>query len=229
MIDSKDPYARIARLYDPVLQPFMSQMRWETARLCISRGLRSVLDIGCGTGRQCIILHRHGLQVTGMDSSSAMLEVARSKSPPGISYICAQATALSLPDNLFDAVNFSFSLHENPPHIIQSMLREARRVLKPQGMLLIADYLVPKCLSQFCSHMGIAVIERLAGREHFRNYRHFLAAGGVEGLAGHISGRTIAACRPLLLMSAAVLLLSPADQRSKVLASGHGHKKMPAA
>lgn len=212
MLDSQDPYAKIARMYDPVLQPFMSQMRFETARLCVGRGLRSVLDIGCGTGRQCIILHRHGLQVTGLDSSPAMLEVARSKSPPKISYICAQATALSLSSNLFDAVNFSFSLHENPPHIIQAMLREGHRVLKPQGMLLIADYLAPSCLSQLFAHMGIAVIERLAGREHSRNYRRFLASGGVTGLAGHVSGRNIAACRPLLLKSAAVLLFSREDR-----------------
>ncbi|MFO7876130.1 MAG: methyltransferase domain-containing protein [Desulfovermiculus sp.] len=209
MINSKDPYARIARMYDPVLQPFMGQMRRETARLCIGRGLRSVLDIGCGTGRQCIILHRHGLQVTGVDTSPAMLEVAQAKSPPGISYIYAQATALSLSKQLFDAVIFSFSLHENPPHIIKAMLQEGQRVLKPQGMLVIADYLAPSCLAQLFAHMAVAGIERLAGREHYRNYRRFLAGGGAMGLAGHVSHRHIAVCQPLLFSSAAVLLLVP--------------------
>jgi demethylmenaquinone methyltransferase/2-methoxy-6-polyprenyl-1,4-benzoquinol methylase len=212
MINSKDPYATIARIYDPVLQPFMSQMRRETALLCIGRGLRTVLDIGCGTGRQCIILHRHGVQATGVDTSPAMLEVAQAKSPPGITYICAQATALSLPEHQFDAVIFSFSLHENPPPIIRAMLREAHRVLKPQGMLLIADYLAPGCLSQLFAHMAVAVIERLAGREHSRNYRRFLAGGGVTGLTGHISGRNITVCRPMLWKSAALLLWSAADQ-----------------
>ena len=91
MPDAEDPYVRIAQIYDPLLQPVMARIRWETALYCLHNNLTSVLDLGCGTGRQCIVLHRHGLQATGVDSSPAMLTIARSQSPSGISYYCLDA------------------------------------------------------------------------------------------------------------------------------------------
>ena len=205
MINSKDPYAGIAKIYDPLLQPFIARVRWETALYCLHNNLTSVLDIGCGTGRQCIVLHRHGLQATGVDISPAMLEVARSHSPQSISYLCLDATRTGFPDCSFDAVNFSFALHENELPTIQALLLEGKRVLKPQGMLLIADYLPSSSLPRRFMHLGIAVIERLAGREHYRNYRRFLSAGGVTNVPYSVLKMRALACRHFFFNSLAFI------------------------
>ena len=205
MINSNDPYAGIAKIYDPLLQPFIARVRWETALYCLHNNLSSVLDIGCGTGRQCIVLHRHGLQATGVDISPAMLEVARSQSPQSISYLCLDATRTGFPDSSFDAVNFSFALHENGLPTIQALLLEGKRVLNPQGLLLIADYLPFSSLPRRFVHLGIAVIERLAGREHYRNYRRFLSAGGVTKVPYSVLKMRALACRHFFFNSLAFI------------------------
>jgi len=196
-----DAYAGIARIYDPLLQPLMARVRWEMALYCLHNNLAHVLDMGCGTGRQCIVFHRHGLQATGVDSSPAMLEVARAQSPRSIFYLCQDATRTELPDSSFDAVTFSFALHENTLPNISRLLQEGQRVLKPQGMLLITDYLAPNTLQQRFMHLGIAVIERLAGREHSQNYRRFLSAGGVKRVSNSVLKRRSHACRSFFFNS----------------------------
>jgi SAM-dependent methyltransferase len=70
----------------------------------LSRGC-TILDIGCGTGRHSIELARRGFSVTGLDFSSAMLEVASRKAAEAgveVQWVQANATSFSL-DHSFDA------------------------------------------------------------------------------------------------------------------------------
>ncbi|TDS85445.1 class I SAM-dependent methyltransferase [Nesterenkonia aurantiaca] len=46
-------------------------------------GAEHVADIGCGTGVFGILLAEHGIEVTGVDPSAAMIDVARSRSGAG--------------------------------------------------------------------------------------------------------------------------------------------------
>ena len=57
------------------------------------RGLRpnSSLDLGCGTGVLCEILHKNGIRASGMDFSAGMIGIARQGSPE-ISYEVADMT-----------------------------------------------------------------------------------------------------------------------------------------
>lgn len=49
------------------------------AKVCRKK-LKSLLDVGCGTGSHALILSKHGYSVTGIDVSKAMIEKARKKS-----------------------------------------------------------------------------------------------------------------------------------------------------
>ena len=63
---------------------------------------RSALDLGCGTGILCEILHRQGIQSSGMDLSPGMIAIAR-ESCPEISYEVADMTTYR-PQRQFDLV-----------------------------------------------------------------------------------------------------------------------------
>ena len=63
---------------------------------------KTALDLGCGTGILCQILHNSGIRTTGMDFSSGMIEIAR-QSNPDISYEVADMITYC-PDTQFDLV-----------------------------------------------------------------------------------------------------------------------------
>ena len=46
-----------------------------------------MMDLGCGTGILCEILHSRGIRAAGMDFSSGMIDIAR-ESSPHIHYAC---------------------------------------------------------------------------------------------------------------------------------------------
>lgn len=100
----------------------------------------SVLDVGCGTGillEQLARLDRD-LRLFGIDISSAMLEVARAKVTGGLLAL-QQGSASALPYSSlsFDLVTCTTSFHHYPDFLLA--LSEMRRVLKPEGQLLLFD------------------------------------------------------------------------------------------
>lgn len=83
---------RLAQVYDP-LDPDRRDLRAYLA-LLEQLGVRSVVDVGCGTGTFAIMLAAGGRQVTGLDPAEASLEVARAK--PGanaVRWILGDASA----------------------------------------------------------------------------------------------------------------------------------------
>lgn len=94
-----------------------------------------VLDAGCGTGgliRRCAALEP-AWQWTGVDVSPLAVEVARSRTTAEIRE--ASVTALPFPEASFDAVVFADVLYHLDDDV--AALREARRVLRPQGLLVV--------------------------------------------------------------------------------------------
>jgi SAM-dependent methyltransferase len=97
-----------------------------------------LLEIGVGTGRIALPLHRRGREAVGIDLSMPMLERYRAKAaaaglaPPVL--VRADATWLPFPDASFDAVLEVHVLHLVPDW--QGALAEARRVLAAGGVLL---------------------------------------------------------------------------------------------
>jgi len=109
--------------------------RIETA---VGPGAR-LLELGVGTGRVALPLHRRGRRVVGVDLSLPMLDRYRAKAaalglpPPAV--LRADATRLPFRDACVDAVLEVHVLHLVPAW--REALAEARRVLAPGGVVLV--------------------------------------------------------------------------------------------
>ena len=174
---------RGAAIYAWMIDPMLRKLRRRVSRLCVASGVRAVLDIACATGAQCRSLQAAGLSVTGVDLSEPMLAAARQRSCSDIQYMQASALALPFGDGDFDAAILSLALHEHPEHERIGMLREAMRVTRPEGLLLLADYGRPRFAAVHPAWLAIRLIERAAGGEHAAGFAEFMARGGLDGFA----------------------------------------------
>jgi len=94
-----------------------------------------VLDAGCGSGRDTNLLNQQGLNTTGLDLSSGLIEVAK-KLFPDASFVEGNMLKMQFPDNSFDGVWAHASLlHLETPEDVQAALSEFNRVLKPDGII----------------------------------------------------------------------------------------------
>lgn len=173
-----DEYGSHASLYDPVVGPFLRPTHRDMAEL-VERAGKTVLDICCGTGLFAGIADSTGLVVTGVDLSPAMLNVAR-ENHPHIDFIEHDASQLPLEDNSYDAATICFALHEKPRPVGLAIIREAQRVVRPGGTLVVADYCTPERPSRLTG-WAIRCVERLAGREHHAHFKDFMRLGGSDG------------------------------------------------
>ena len=181
-LTNSDEYARFAGMYDPLLNPFLDGMRRRVTEAILAEGLSRILDVCCGTGRQCRLLHERGVHATGLDASPAMLRQARRKSPSDIAYFLEDASGTSFGKAAFDGVLLSLALHEKHPAVRAAILREAGRLVQQDGAIIIVDYIRPVRLAGWCARPLILLVERLAGPEHFRHQKQYMAAGGLQGL-----------------------------------------------
>ncbi len=96
----------------------------------------SVVDIACGQGVLCRLLHQRGVEVTGVDAAASLIRVARERGPAEIHYEVADARDLSvLPGERFTAATCVLAIQNIHP--IQPVFDSVARILKPQGRLVI--------------------------------------------------------------------------------------------
>ncbi len=101
----------------------------------------TLLDVGCGIGGSSRILAQdYGFDVTGVTISPQQVKRAQELTPEGVDakFLVDDAMKLSFPDASFDVV---WSV-EAGPHMPDKAIfaRELMRVLKPGGLLVVADW-----------------------------------------------------------------------------------------
>jgi ubiquinone/menaquinone biosynthesis C-methylase UbiE len=99
--------------------------------------VRSILDLGCGTGRFSEPLASHfNAEVVGIDPSQKMLGIAREKQrDPRVRYESGSAENISLPPGSVDMIFMSMSFHHFTDRVLAAI--ECRRVLREGGMVLV--------------------------------------------------------------------------------------------
>jgi len=103
-------------------------------RLPAHRG--RLLDLGCGAGEPFpAFFIRHGWQVTGVDFSSKMLELAH-RYQPDMETVFADVRDVEVPDGQFDAVTAIYCLFHIEYEKHADIFHKIHRWLKPGGKLL---------------------------------------------------------------------------------------------
>ena len=132
-------------------------------------GCKTILDVGCGNGRNVVYFLRQSFEVYGIDKSPEAIaqvkELAQQLAPqlPVENFRVGLVEEMPFPDNTFDLVICSAVLHfaRNEDHF-DKMLRSIWRVLKPGGFMF----------ARLASSIGLEHIVRNLG-----NKRYYLPDG----------------------------------------------------
>lgn len=160
----------------------------------------TVLDLGCGSGRDCYLLSRlvgaHG-RVIGVDMTPEQLDLARSHLDwHAARYGYAQSNVefrdgyiedlatLGIADNSIDVVVSNCVLNLSPEKA--RVFREIFRVLKPGGELYFSDVFADRRVPEALRHDAVLLGECLGGamyREDFRRLMHEMGCADARVVA----------------------------------------------
>ena len=151
----------------------------------VPRATGRVLDVGIGSG---LNLRFYGPRVTklwGIDPSSELLEMARSKLksvPFPVELLTHSAEEIPLPEGSIDTIVLTWTLCSIPNPI--QALREMRRVLSADGRIVFAEHgLSPDPGVQVWQHRLNPIWRRIAGGCNMnRKIDDILAAGGFKAV-----------------------------------------------
>ena len=143
-IDLQESYDRVAEQY--VERIFNELEHKPLDRALLDRFAKSVLgkkpacDLGCGPGHVARYLHGRGANVFGVDLSHRMVEQAR-RLNPGIEFKQGNMLSLELDDESLGGIAAFYSIIHIPRDEVTRALGELKRVLQPQGILLLAFHI----------------------------------------------------------------------------------------
>ena len=155
-------YQVIAKVYDILDVTYFRNKDNSPRTAVLSRiqGNERILDLCTGTATNAINIasRRPGTEITGIDLSDKMLEVGRSKiRKTGISNVALErmdATDLSYGAGTFDVVLISLVLHELEDDLAGRLIREAKRVLKEDGRIIVTEWERPLFSLQLLESAG---------------------------------------------------------------------------
>ena len=168
-------------LYDKLIAPNQDQLFGQIKNLVDADSL--IIDVGCGTGRLAFSLADKCKCVLGIDLSKRNIDRANltlHQNPDSkISFQNSDIGEIINKSQIhFDYAVLTYVIHEVNEEERINLLNEISRVA---DKIIIGDYLVPKPKG-FRSYLS-EIIEFIAGAEHYRNYKSFVANGGIKYLA----------------------------------------------
>jgi SAM-dependent methyltransferase len=138
--------------YDRVAEDYAEHFRDELYKKTFDRkmldwlaekvgGLGVICDMGCGPGQVARYLSEQGAKVCGIDLSPGMVEHAR-RLNPGITFQQGDMLALAdIADNSYGGMAAFYSVIHIPRPALKQALAELKRVLRPEGVLLLAFHI----------------------------------------------------------------------------------------
>ncbi|BCB04451.1 class I SAM-dependent methyltransferase [Bacillus sp. KH172YL63] len=160
-----------------------------------------VADLGCGDGYGSFLLYEKGYDVTGMDFSQNMVDIAKQHEREKLSFVQGDLRSLPFSDGAFHAVMAINSIEwtEDPLHT----LNEIERVVSQEGFICIGllgptahprDNAYPRLHGEevICNTMMPWELEKLAGEKGWKKideswvYKKGVSAPLTEGLTNEL-------------------------------------------
>lgn len=139
---SRESYNRKADDYDKTFDGKFT-MRFKEVLLeeMMVETNNNILDVACGNGTFLKMLsHKHDIEGHGIDISEKMIENAKRRYPD-MTFEISGCEHTPFKDQMFDVVTVCAAYHHFPD--TRAFAKEANRILKPKGLLYIAEVYYP--------------------------------------------------------------------------------------
>jgi len=139
---TKDEFDLLSCKYDSWYESAKGRMYDRLEKKAIGRYLPSsangkrLLEVGCGTGHWSRFFSEYGFEVTGVDTSERMINIARNKNIPNTSFQIADGHHLPFKNGSFNitAAITALEFVSDAEAVIREMIRCTRQ---PRGQLLV--------------------------------------------------------------------------------------------
>ena len=144
-VKQNNQFFRFWSKYYDLMCNIIYKLRNEVVKLLDGEKL-NIIDVACGTGTLSVEIAKAGHKVIGIDVCPDMLKKAKKKVKPNynLKFIKADATKLPFFENQFDVATISLALHDMPKEIIIKVLAQTKKVIKPDGKIIIVEYYTPQ-------------------------------------------------------------------------------------
>jgi ubiquinone/menaquinone biosynthesis C-methylase UbiE len=141
----KEWFRRESRFYHILVDIPSSRLRKKIMDLVNANNGSRILDVATGTEGQVFAFAKKGYDVVGIDLSEDMVKVANKLNRyEKLKFKVDDAADFLFEDNYFDVSCISLGLHDMPSAIREKAVEEIGRVTKPEGIIAIVDYALPK-------------------------------------------------------------------------------------
>lgn len=185
-------------IYRILIDPLLSGLRNEIIQL--SGTPEKVIDIACGPGTLAFMFAKNKIRTTAVDLDEDFIDYARTISGKrgftNLQFRLDDASDLSFFKNgEFDVAVTSMAVHQFDAELAVRILREMRRIAR---LVVIGDYNYP--LPHNTAGILAKTIERMAGGEHYSNFRsynrlgglgHFISAAGMKAEISTLRGNGV--------------------------------------
>lgn len=139
-------YSKASKLYDIIEWPLEQILFKKLRKKAVAQAKGKVLEVGAGTGKNFPYYVRKHVELTAIDFSSGMLEIAQKKKTElpwdNLKIVQMDVEHLDFEDDSFDCVVSTFVFCTVPDP--KQGLKEIRRVLKPDGKAIFLEHMKSK-------------------------------------------------------------------------------------
>ena len=131
----KTDYAKIAATYNNrYVDNYLPDIETSLKSIIESNGYKSILEVGCGTGRWISSLEQVSKKVFGLDYSFDMMKIPKTNKS-NLNLVNADAVQIPFRDNFFDMIFCVNAIHHFPDK--EKFIAECKRTLTSNGMIAV--------------------------------------------------------------------------------------------